>query len=97
MSRRLLVSMSLSALVLLTSSAAATGAVHDCRTQAANIAITSVRDMTCTAAKRDMLLSLHRCCRSRFQSQGGFTCFTRRSGLGRCVRGNRAYRFTVYE
>jgi hypothetical protein len=61
-----------------------------------NIHITSARNMTCRAAKREQR-SYKGSIKRRFTTPGGFHC-KRKSGtaLGgqwRCVKGHRAYRF----
>ena len=71
---------------------------HDCHTWASypNVLISSVRDMSCRAAARD--IRRHRGGISRrFWTPGGFLC-ARQSGMAlggqwRCVSGARAYRF----
>ena len=72
--------------------------VHDCSVYAyyPNVMISSVRNMRCSTAKRDMRRYKKPIYR-RFTTPGGFRC-TRVSGnsLGgqwRCVRGAKAYRF----
>ena len=75
-----------------------TAVVRDCHTYAhyPNVLISSVRNMTCRSARRDMR-RYRGSIRRRFTTPGGFRC-TRVSGgrLGgqwRCTRGRKAYRF----
>src|SRR4051794_26218176 len=87
----------LTLLVPAATAAPASAAVHDCSLVAsATQVISSVRNMTCKAAKRD-LNGYRGSIKRRFTTPGGFRC-TRVSGgrLGgqwRCVDGGRAYRF----
>ena len=78
--------------------AEAPAAVRDCNTFAhyPNTKISSARNMTCRAARRD-LKRYRGPIKRRFRTPGGFRC-TRVSGgeLGgqwRCMNGGRAYRF----
>ena len=61
-----------------------------------NIKISSARNMSCAAARRD-IRRYRGAIRYRFRTPGGFTC-TRVSSMAlggqwRCVRASRAYRF----
>jgi len=80
------------------SAAGAADAVRDCHlfVRYPNTLISSVRNMTCRAAQREMRRyrgSIHR----RFRTPGGFRCGRVSGGpLGgqwRCVRGAQAFRF----
>ena len=88
-------------IVLLLAAAAPSGAapsrVRDCAAKVDfNLEISSARNMSCRAAKRD--LRRHKGSSGlRFRTPGGFRC-TRVSGTSlagqwRCVKGHRAYRF----
>jgi hypothetical protein len=99
MRRRLTLTVLLAALAVPAGTASpAPAAVRDCHTFAyyPNVLISSARNMTCAAARRD--LKRHRKGISRtFRTPGGFRC-TRVSGgeLGgqwRCAKGAKAYRF----
>jgi len=83
----------------LASGAVASGAVaaRSCNSHAANNKIYAAYGMTCSAAARDLLRSISVCCQARFRSHGGFYCTTNTSGVGRCVRNGRSYRFIDYE
>jgi hypothetical protein len=101
-----LASAALSAVALLASSAAATlgsprataGYVRDCNTWVwyPNVKISSSRNMTCGAARREMRRYRGSIAR-RFSTPGGFYCYRVSGGsLGgqrRCVRGVQALRF----
>jgi hypothetical protein len=61
-----------------------------------NVEVTSARNMTCSAAARD-IRSYRGSIRTRFRTPGGFAC-TRVAGeplegRWRCVKGVKAYRF----
>ena len=77
---------------------AAPAAVRDCHTYAyyPNVLISSARNMSCRAAKRDMR-RYKRPIYRRFRTPGGFRCRrvsgTSYGGQWRCTRGIRAYRF----
>jgi hypothetical protein len=88
-------------IVLLMAAAAPSGAapsrVRDCAAKVDfNVEISSARNMSCRAAKRD--LRRHKgSIGFRFRTPGGFRC-TRVSGSSlagqwRCVKGRKAYRF----
>ena len=88
-------------IVVLLAAAAPAGAapssVRDCAAKADfNLEISSARNMSCRAAKRD--LRRHKgSIGFRFRTPGGFRC-TRVSGTAlagqwRCVKGHKAYRF----
>src|SRR3954470_15830476 len=72
--------------------------VRDCHAWASypNVLISSARNMSCRAAKRDMR-RYDRAIYRRFTTPGGFRCVRVSGGsLGgqwRCARGSRAYRF----
>jgi hypothetical protein len=75
----------------------AEAARRHCNVQAyETVTITSARNMTCRAAKRDLRASKD-VTRRRFTSAGGFHCKRIRGGTlageWRCVRGSRAYRY----
>jgi hypothetical protein len=88
-------------IVLLLAAAAPSGAapsrVRDCAAKVDfNLEISSARDMSCRAAKRD--LRRHKgSIGFRFRTPGGFRCMrvsgTSLGGQWRCVKGHRAYRF----
>ena len=75
-----------------------TDVVRDCDTYASypNVLISSVRNMRCRAARRDMRRYDGAIFR-RFSTPGGFRCRrvsgTSLGGQWRCVKGDRAYRF----
>src|SRR4051794_20138277 len=77
---------------------ARTASVHDCHSWAwyPNVLVSSVRNMSCRSAKRDMRRYRKPIYR-RFTTPGGFHCRRVSGGpLGgqwRCVRWSRAYRF----
>ena len=72
--------------------------VRDCDTYASypNVLISSVRNMRCRRARRDMR-SRNAPISRRFTTPGGFRCRrvsgSRLGGQWRCVKGERAYRF----
>jgi hypothetical protein len=72
--------------------------VHDCHAWAyyPNVLISSVRNMRCRTAKRDMRRYKEPIYR-RFTTPGGFRCRrvsgSSHGGQWRCVRGRKAYRF----
>jgi hypothetical protein len=61
-----------------------------------NLLVSSARNMTCTAAKRELRRYRGSISR-RFRTPGGFACYrvsgNRLAGQWRCVRGGRAFRF----
>jgi hypothetical protein len=61
-----------------------------------NLLVSSARNMTCAAAKRE-LRRYHGSISRRFRTPGGFVCYrvsgNRLAGQWRCVRGSRAFRF----
>jgi hypothetical protein len=61
-----------------------------------NLLVSSARNMTCTAAKRE-LRRYHGSIARRFRTPGGFACYrvsgNRLAGQWRCVRGTKAFRF----
>ncbi|MDQ5807164.1 MAG: hypothetical protein M3320_00655 [Actinomycetota bacterium] len=100
MPRRLAVTAAVTAALALPAAVptAAPAAVVDCNTWAfyPNLKISSARNMTCKAAKRD--IRRHREGISRtFRTPGGFRCRrvsgTELGGQWRCVKGAKAYRF----
>jgi hypothetical protein len=72
--------------------------VHDCHTWVyyPNLYISSVRNMSCRGAKREMR-RYRRPIYRRFRTPGGFQCYrvsgTRLGGQWRCRKGARAFRF----
>jgi hypothetical protein len=77
---------------------AKTPGVRDCHTYAyfPNVLISSARNMSCRAARREMR-RYRRPIRRTFRTPGGFRCFRvsggRLGGQWRCVKGARAFRF----
>lgn len=77
---------------------AAADAVVDCHAWAyyPNVLISSARNMSCRAAKRDMR-RYNGSIRRYFRTPGGFSCSQvsggRLGGQWRCIRGSKAYRF----
>ena len=102
--RRMVVVLAIGAIAIVLPSAvtasprATPAAVRDCHTYAhyPNVLISSARNMSCRAAKRDMRRYKGPIYR-RFTTPGGFRCRrvsgTSYGGQWRCVRGVRAYRF----
>jgi hypothetical protein len=81
----------------LLSAGAADAKVRDCTTNPSdNASVSSARNMTCKAARRD-LRSYRGSIRKHFDTPGGFHCSRvsggRLAGQWRCVKGSRAYRF----
>ena len=79
------------------SPAASAAAVRDCSLSAGpTIEISSARNMTCRAARRD-IRRVKRGISRRFRTPGGFRCRqvsgTVYSGQWRCAKGAKAYRF----
>lgn len=81
----------------LLSAGSAEAKVRDCKTNGAdNASVSSARNMTCKAARRD-LRSYRGSIKKHFDTPGGFHCMRvsggRLAGQWRCVKGSRAYRF----
>jgi len=98
MRRSLVATLAAAPSLALLPAAPAPAAVVDCHTFAhyPNVLISSARNMSCRAARRDMRRYRRPIYRT-FTTPGGFRC-TRVSGMAlggqwRCVRGSRAYRF----
>jgi hypothetical protein len=77
--------------------APAGAAVRDCsKSVDFNLEISSARNMSCKAAKREQK-SYRGSIKKHFNTPGGFHCSrvsgTRLGGQWRCVKGSRAYRF----
>jgi hypothetical protein len=94
---RLAAVVAVAAAVVPATAAQARAGVVDCHTWASypNVLVSSARNMTCSAARKDMRRYRGSISR-RFKTPGGFRCAqvsgVPEGGQWRCVKGTRAYR-----